>query len=319
MRGGRRSRTVGDLLTGAVDYLICEQGEAAMSGALLGGMVTIHAFPEEVRIGLVYGPEGRPAWASDLRAWLAEWRKTDDARRLRARYAGDGFAACVADIVPPCRVVGGISVWDELFRRVGAREAVDWRLLAAIAYHESHFRDGVRSGAGAVGMMQIMPVTARHLGIGASQLSDPETNVTAAARLLEEIEAQLALADSMDAEEKLRIVLAAYNSGVGTVRNARRLAEAEGSDADLWETVADYLALMGDRTYRNDSIPYRRFRAAARRSLSWRMSRSAMRSIAAMWLRPRMCRPPDRMIRPRRMRRIDRILIHLQSDKKRTE
>lgn len=112
-------------------------------------------------------------------------------------------------------------------------------------------------------MMQIMPVTARHLGIGASQLSDPETNVTAAARLLEEIEAQLALADSMDAEEKLRIVLAAYNSGVGTVRNARRLAEAEGSDADLWETVADYLALMGDRTYRNDSIPYRRFRGSS--------------------------------------------------------
>ena len=253
----------GDLLTGAVDYLICEQGEAAMADALLGGMVTIHAFPEEVRIGLGYGPEGRPAWASDLRAWLAEWRKTDDARRLRARYAGDGFAACVADIVPPCRVVGGISVWDELFRRVGAREAMDWRLLAAIAYHESHFRAGVRSGAGAVGMMQIMPVTARHLGIGASQLFDPETNVSAAARLLEEIEAQLALADSMDAEEKLRIVLAAYNSGVGTVRNARRLAEAEGSDADLWETVADYLALMGDRTYRNDSIPYRRFRGSS--------------------------------------------------------
>ena len=249
----------GELLADGIDFLICEQGEAAMAAAVLGGMTPVFRFPEEVRIGLSFTGGRRPAWASGLNGWLAEWRRSGAADALRKRYEGTGFAASAVAIVPACRVIGGISEWDALFRKVGDSEGVDWRLLAAIAYHESRFRAAARSRAGAVGMMQIMPVTAQHLGVSRTQLADPETNIRTAARLLEEIEVQLELSDGIDAREKLFIVLAAYNSGVGTVRNARRLAEAAGNDTDLWETVARYLALMGDRNYRNDSIRYRHF------------------------------------------------------------
>lgn len=252
----------GGLQTGEIDYLICERGEAAMAAALFDGIEPIHVFPEEVRIGLAIHRGPKPKWWGELDRWLTAWRKSDDGRGVRARYVGDGFAECVLGIVDGCRVVGGISTWDALFRKVGLREEVDWRLLSAIAYHESRFRAQVRSRVGAVGLMQIMPVTARHLGVGRSQMADPETNIALAARLLEEIAAQLELPEEMAPDDRLAIVLAAYNSGVGTVRNARRLAEAEGGDPEQWETVSRALALMGDRTYRNDSIRYRHFRGS---------------------------------------------------------
>lgn len=252
----------GGLQTGEIDYLICERGEAAMAAALFDGIGTIHVFPEQVRIGLAVPRGAKPTWWGELDRWLTAWRKSDDGRRTQARYVGRGFAECVPGIVDGCRVVGGISTWDALFRKVGGREEVDWRLLSAIAYHESRFRAHVRSRVGAVGLMQIMPVTARHLGVGRTEIADPETNITLAARLLEEIAAQLELSEEMASDDRLAIVLAAYNSGVGTVRNARRLAEAEGGDPEEWETVSRALALMGDRTYRNDSIRYRHFRGS---------------------------------------------------------
>lgn len=108
------------------------------------------------------------------------------------------------------------------------REGVDWRLLSAIAYKESRFRHNVVSPSGACGLMQIMPVTARHFKIDQRRLSDPEVNITLAAKLIKSIDESLGFAEGTPDESRLSIILAAYNCGIGTVRDARRLARAEG-------------------------------------------------------------------------------------------
>ena len=84
-------------------------------------------------------------------------------------------------------------------------------------------------------------------------------NITLAAKLIKSIDESLGFAEGTPDESRLSIILAAYNCGIGTVRDARRLARAEGENPDSWEAVSRCLALMGDGDYMCDSVTYRRF------------------------------------------------------------
>ena len=155
-----------------------------------------------------------------------------------SRTAGDRIGS--AD---ESRIAHIISVYDELIRSVCEEEGYDWRLMSAIAYHESRFSPDIVSKRGAAGLMQIMPAVARRYTITGDRLFDPETNVRLAARLLSEIDAGLRLAPGTSADDRMRIVLASYNGGIGHVNDARRLARSNGENPDSWETVSRYLAL----------------------------------------------------------------------------
>ena len=142
-----------------------------------------------------------------------------------------------------------ISVYDDIFRAVGAELGYDWRFIGAIAYHESRFTPDIVSQRGASGLMQIMPVVCRHFDIDEEDILDPMTNVRLAGRLLSEIERMLGLGVTLPDEERMGIVLAGYNCGVGHVSDARRLARASGDNPDSWRVVMRYLELKSHPEY----------------------------------------------------------------------
>ncbi len=147
-----------------------------------------------------------------------------------------------------------ISAFDDMFRRVGSEVGVDWRLLSAIAYHESRFTADIVSRQGACGLMQIMPSVARHFDVPQERLLDPETNVRLAHRLLHEIARTMRFSSDASDTDRLSIVLAGYNSGVGHVTDARRLARAYGENPDSWEVVSRYLELKSVPEYYNHEV-----------------------------------------------------------------
>ena len=142
-----------------------------------------------------------------------------------------------------------ISAYDVLIRNISEQEGHDWRLLSAIAYHESRFRADLISRQGARGLMQIMPSVARHFSVSAEQASDPETNVWLANQLLTSIDRSLRLPAGTPERDRMSLLLAAYNGGIGHVKDARRLAVAHGENPDSWEVVARYLQLESDPAY----------------------------------------------------------------------
>jgi len=115
--------------------------------------------------------------------------------------------------------------------------------MSAIAYHESRFSPDIVSKRGAAGLMQIMPAVARQFNVTGDRLLDPETNVRLAAQVLSKIDAGLHFAPGTPDDDRMSIILAAYNGGIGHVNDARRLARSHGENPDSWETVARYLAL----------------------------------------------------------------------------
>jgi membrane-bound lytic murein transglycosylase F len=136
---------------------------------------------------------------------------------------------------------GAISPYDETIKRYAARFDFDWLTLASQMYQESRFDPNVVSFAGAVGLMQLMPQTAR--GFGFDSLHVPEINIHAGSRYLRHVYGLLD--DVPDSAERLWFALASYNAGYGHIQDARRIAEQQGKDPNVWfGNVAEVAPLL---------------------------------------------------------------------------
>jgi membrane-bound lytic murein transglycosylase F len=187
-----------------------------------------------------------------LDAWLA--RRTADGTldRLHRRYLIDrrGYRERIESEYLTS-TTGRLSAYDSLFRTHAPRIGWDWRLLAAQAYQESRFQPAVRSWAGAQGILQLMPGTARDLGV--RNVNDPAQNIDGAVRFLEELITRWTplVADST---ERLKFVLASYNTGPGHVFDAQRLAEKNGLNPTRWDNVAFWLLQKSKREVYTDPV-----------------------------------------------------------------
>ena len=153
-----------------------------------------------------------------------------------------------------------ISSYDEMMRRIGEEEGQDWLLLSAIAYNESRFHSDLVSKQGAIGLMQIMPIVGRQFNVEKEHIVDHETNIRLAGKLLKQIDKTLKLSPTTSADDRMSIILACYNGGIGHVSDARRLAKSNGEDYNSWEVVARYLKMKADpAVYESELVRYGKF------------------------------------------------------------
>lgn len=147
---------------------------------------------------------------------------------------------------------GIISQYDQLFMRYAPMARWDWRLLAAQCYQESCFDPKAYSWAGACGLMQIMPSTARSLGLPESKMYDPEENIYAAVRYI--IKLNSYFQDIRDPQERQLFVLGSYNGGFFHIRDAMSLAQKYGRNPHHWDDVAEFVLKLSSPQYYNDPI-----------------------------------------------------------------
>ena len=128
----------------------------------------------------------------------------------------------------------------ELFEKYGEQYSLDWVLLAAQAYQESRLDQRARSPAGAVGIMQLMPATARPLGVG--DISELEANIHAAAKYSRHLRDQYFSDEGIDEFNKGLFTVAAYNAGPTRIEKLRRLTAKRGLDPNVWFDNVEVLA-----------------------------------------------------------------------------
>lgn len=121
-----------------------------------------------------------------------------------------------------------------IFRRYGERYDIDPLALAAQAYQESRFDQGVVSAAGAVGVMQLLPATARDPNVGIDEIDEVEANIHAGARYLAFLRDRYFDDPAMDVWNRRAFAWAAYNAGPRAIARARNRAEEMGLDRDIW-------------------------------------------------------------------------------------
>ncbi len=130
--------------------------------------------------------------------------------------------------------------YEALFRRIAESHQIDWRLLAAISYQESHWSPRARSPTGVRGMMMLTLTTAREVGV--RNRLDVEQSVRGGARYLNRIHDRLP--GSIREPDRTWIALAAYNVGMGHVYDARDLTLQAGGNPDKWHDLRFHLLLL---------------------------------------------------------------------------
>ncbi|MEF9924737.1 MAG: transporter substrate-binding domain-containing protein [Muribaculaceae bacterium] len=149
---------------------------------------------------------------------------------------------------------GKISQFDHLFKKYAKTIGWDWRLLAAQAYSESNFDSTVVSWAGARGIMQLMPGTARAYGLGQDKITNPELNIKAAVACIKDLDKSLSKIVP-NREERLKFIIAAYNSGIGHVYDAIALAKKHGKNPQIWDgNVGETILMKSNPEYFNDEV-----------------------------------------------------------------
>jgi membrane-bound lytic murein transglycosylase MltF len=119
-----------------------------------------------------------------------------------------------------------------LFRTYGERYDLDWVLLAAQGYQESRLDQRRKSRRGAVGVMQLLPSTAKSVDV--TEIHELEPNIHAGAKYMRHIADHYLGDEGLDAEQQHLLTLAAYNAGPTRMRRLRREAAAKGLDPDVW-------------------------------------------------------------------------------------
>ncbi len=201
--------------------------------------------------GLVAGPSaGAPQpWRWAMRAADRGLRAAVD-RYLRAEFRSAHFNALERRHFlarPEARLAddAGISRWDALARRYAWDYGFDWRLLVAVMFEESRFDPRAQSEAGARGLMQMLPATARALGV--RDLYDPAQAVRAGAKYLDRLRGRFEA--DLPIVERTWFALAAYHGGYDRVRRARDRASRMGLDPDRWfGNVERAMAVLGTGT-----------------------------------------------------------------------
>ncbi|WP_439294988.1 membrane-bound lytic murein transglycosylase MltF [Lonepinella sp. BR2882] len=122
---------------------------------------------------------------------------------------------------------------------------LDWRLLAAIAYQESHWDKDATSPTGVRGMMMLTKATAERMKI--IDRTDPEQSIKAGSEYLHWLISQVP--DSIPQEDRIWYALVGYNMGLGHLLDVRRLTKNLGGNPDNWSDVKNNLPLLAEKRY----------------------------------------------------------------------
>ncbi|MDE5795180.1 MAG: transglycosylase SLT domain-containing protein [Muribaculaceae bacterium] len=149
---------------------------------------------------------------------------------------------------------GRISNYDNVFKAAAKKSGLDWRLIAAIAYVESHFDADVRSWAGAMGIMQVMPRTAESYDYTPEEMLNPSKCVDVAINILSDLN-NLFEKKVPDPIERENFILASYNSGPGHILDAIALANKYGLNSQKWDDNVEVAAIMKSKpAYYRDPV-----------------------------------------------------------------
>lgn len=164
--------------------------------------------------------------------------------RLEEKYLGHVGSF---DYVDTKTFLSAIDVILPNFRSLFEKYAkeIDWKLLAAIAYQESHWDPQATSPTGVRGLMMLTRATADSLGV--NDRLDPQESIQGGALYLQRLMAKVP--DSVPVDERIWFSLAAYNMGWGHMLDARKLTKMQQGNPDSWLDVKQRLPMLSQKRY----------------------------------------------------------------------
>ena len=228
-----------------IDCTIADSNIVSINRRYFPELVVAFPFSEEQSLAWVVADDWRHL-VGDLETWLEQITSNGQLAAIDERYYGHVELFDYVDMRKfVTRIEQRLPKYVEDFRRVAGEHGLDWMLLAAQAYQESHWNPKAKSPTGVRGIMMLTLATAKQMGVK-SRL-DPRQSIEGGARYLARMLGRIP--ESVEGDNRLWFALAAYNVGFGHLRDARKLAESLGRNPDVWFDLKEVLPLLSQKKY----------------------------------------------------------------------
>jgi len=224
---------------GEIDYTVSDENVAMLNQTYYPDIdvKTAISFPQKLAWAV---RKDSPELLNTLNEWVLKFRRTARYNIIYDKYYKNKKATRRQRSGYLSSQGGKISEYDAVIKKYAKQIDWDWRLLASLIYQESRFKPNAKSWAGAFGLMQLMPRTAKRYGVNIN--SSPVQNIKGGVKFIKWLDRTLQ--DSItDKDERIKFILASYNVGLGHVQDAMRLAVKNEKNPKLWTENVDYYVL----------------------------------------------------------------------------
>ncbi|HSG61855.1 MAG TPA: membrane-bound lytic murein transglycosylase MltF [Pseudomonadales bacterium] len=229
------------------DYAVVDSNEFAINRELFPSLSTGMRIgePQPLSWAVMKGDTSK-SLLQEINLFLAEAKQDGTLDALISEYfdpsndmsrgSAQTFTRRVEDVLPK---------YIDMIKRVAQEANIDWPLLAAIAYQESHWDPKAKSPTGVRGMMMLTQITANEMGI--TNRLDAEQSLRGGIAYFKKIHERLPA--RITEPDRTELALAAYNVGLGHLEDARVITQRQGKNPDLWEDVKQHLPLLQKRRW----------------------------------------------------------------------
>ncbi len=146
------------------------------------------------------------------------------------------------------RMISRLPKYKKIFEEASTRFGIPWTLLASISYQESHWNPKAKSFTGVRGLMMLTKNTAKLLGV--TNRLDPKQSIVGGTRHIKQM--LKFVPKEVVGENRLKFALAAYNIGLGHIKDAQRLAREIGLNENVWSDLKVVLPLLSQKKFYRD-------------------------------------------------------------------
>ena len=194
-------------------------------------------------------PKGASELKADMYSWLNSFHQKGKMTQLKDHYYSYVlFFDYYNTKMFYKRIKSRLPKYENMFKEAATRFGIPWTLLASISYQESHWNARAKSFTGVRGLMMLTRHTAKLLGV--KNRLDPKQSIVGGTRHIKQM--LKFVGDDVTGENRLKFALAAYNIGLGHIRDAQSLATEIGLDENSWRDLKIVLPLLSQKKYYRD-------------------------------------------------------------------
>ncbi len=190
--------------------------------------------------------EGSDTLEADMYAWMNSYNQSGQMAALKDHYYSYVLFFDYYDTkMFNKRIKTRLPKYEKLFKKAEEKYNIPWHVLAAQSYQESHWNPRAKSFTGVRGLMMLTLRTAKQLGV--KNRLDPEQSIMGGAKHLKQMIKNVP--KEVKGENRFKFALAAYNVGMGHVKDARILAKRIGLNQNIWNDLKIVLPLLSQKRY----------------------------------------------------------------------
>ncbi len=229
-----------------IDYTIADSHLLAVMQYYYPSIHTAFSVGDPEKIAWAMARGRNPALLKQVNAYFKQIKQDGTLRSLLDRYHGNTKRLKTIDVKAfLMRTRTLLPKYTRLFKEAQDITDVDWRLIAAISYQESHWDTYSTSPTNVRGLMMLTEQTSDMMNV--QDRLDPKQSIPAGAKFFLWMKDRFP--ERIPEPDRTFMALAAYNNGVGHIEDARVLAQRLGLNPDSWADVKTTLLKLNDPQY----------------------------------------------------------------------